>query len=224
MKRRLAALLWLLAGCQSVLGIEEGRPLQDAGLEAATDAAVDSALQDGATAKCPNDCDDGDPCTADVCSLAGCEHSVTPGASCSDGNVCNGAEICDAQGVCQPGQPLALDDGNSCTTDVCDPANGVSHIPVQHSPAKICANTQAQCPAGYFRSKTLICDPECGTNCPYCVNGFLCERACLATVQACCSDNCATACPGGYTKTSEFQTTTCGCATVAGPAVVCTRS
>jgi RHS repeat-associated protein len=61
-----------------------------------------------------------------------CSNPTKPaGTSCSDGNACNGLESCDATGVCQPGTPVAVDDGNPCTTDTCDPATGA----VSHSPA-----------------------------------------------------------------------------------------
>jgi RHS repeat-associated protein len=75
--------------------------------------------------------DDGNPCTADSCDpTTGAVHvAVAAGVSCDDGNVCNGAEICQA-GACQPGVVLAIDDGNPCTTDSCDPAAGALHAAV----------------------------------------------------------------------------------------------
>ncbi len=83
-------------------------------------------------------------CTSDVCNTRTCNGTsacaVTPrtGASCSDGNACNGAETCDASGVCRSGVPPAVDDGNPCTTDWCDPIAGVQHAPI----------TSACCSAG----------------------------------------------------------------------------
>ncbi len=210
-------------GCQAVLGIEEGTPKKaDSAL---VDGGPDSQVGDSGGGNCPLGCDDGNPCTQDTCTFTGCQHTALAGAACDDGTVCNGSETCDDQGVCQPGVPLKVDDGNSCTVDSCDPIQGVTHQSVSYPPTKICASTPAKCPAGYYKSKTLLCDPECGTdNCGYCVNGFLCERACVAQVEACCANDCASACPAGYTKASEFQTTTCGCATVTGPAAVCVRT
>ena len=50
-------------------------------------------------------------------------------AQCDDGLFCNGAETCSA-GTCQPGAPLALDDGVACTVDWCDETNnGIVHAP-----------------------------------------------------------------------------------------------
>jgi len=58
-----------------------------------------------------------------------CE-AVTPlgdGAVCSQGNACSMAGVC-LGGVCQPPQPLEIDDGDANTVDACDPATGaVTH-------------------------------------------------------------------------------------------------
>ncbi len=76
--------------------------------------------------------DDGNPCTTDSCDPAtGTVHTpAAAGVACSDGNVCNGAESCNGAGQCAGGTPLALDDGNPCTADVCDPTTGVAHVPL----------------------------------------------------------------------------------------------
>jgi RHS repeat-associated protein len=42
---------------------------------------------------------------------------------CNDHNLCTGQETCSA-GACQPGTSIALDDGDGCTTDTCDPQTG----------------------------------------------------------------------------------------------------
>jgi len=71
------------------------------------------------------DCDDGDPCTTDLCDVqAGCLHvAAADGTSCADGNPCNGGEMC-GTGLCTAGIPLRCDDGNPCTAGTCDPAQG----------------------------------------------------------------------------------------------------
>ena len=75
--------------------------------------------------------DDGNPCTADSCDpVAGVQHDPEPaGTACADGDLCNGDETCDGAGSCQAGTPPAVDDGNPCTADSCDPATGVQHDP-----------------------------------------------------------------------------------------------
>ncbi|HMC71437.1 MAG TPA: hypothetical protein VKJ07_19930, partial [Mycobacteriales bacterium] len=79
--------------------------------------------------------DDGNPCTADACDpLIGVTHTaLAAGTSCSDGNACDGAETCDGAGRCNAGTALALDDGNECTADACDPVSGVTHTAIDSS-------------------------------------------------------------------------------------------
>ena len=46
-------------------------------------------------------------------------------ADCDDGNVCNGVETCDPNGVCVAGTPLNCDDGVYCNgIETCDPGSG----------------------------------------------------------------------------------------------------
>jgi RHS repeat-associated protein len=73
--------------------------------------------------------DDGSVCTVDYCNVsAGIVHAPVPaGTACKDGNVCNGDETCDEQGVCEDRSDLQVDDGDVCTIDRCDPAAGVQH-------------------------------------------------------------------------------------------------
>ena len=107
----------------------------------------------------PPPTDDGNACTTDACHpTTGVSHTpVAAGTACLDGNVCNGAEACNATGTCQAGTPPTINDGNSCTTDACDPVAGVSHTPVATGTAcpdgnacngdELC-NASAQCAAG----------------------------------------------------------------------------
>src|SRR5580704_1572754 len=85
------------------------------------------------------DCDDDNPCTVDTCTDGVCSHTPTDaGTSCSDGNLCNGMETCDGTGVCQPGTPVDVDDGDACTTDRCDPTSGaVTHTPMPECTAPL---------------------------------------------------------------------------------------
>ncbi len=70
----------------------------------------------------PVTCDDGDPCTNDVCiSPTGCSHPNNT-ASCDDSNPCTENDVC-SDGTCD-GSAVTCDDGNPCTDDSCDPATG----------------------------------------------------------------------------------------------------
>ncbi len=68
-------------------------------------------------------CDDGNECTEDACDPAqGCVVTPLNGGDCTDGDVCTLADHCEA-GVCV-GAVIDCDDGNLCTTDLCDPSGG----------------------------------------------------------------------------------------------------
>jgi RHS repeat-associated protein len=90
----------------------------------------------------PPTLDDGNPCTTDACNAStGVTHTpVAVGTTCSDGNACNGAETCSSSGTCVAGTVPALDDGNPCTADTCDPAHGVSHTPAANGTSCADAN------------------------------------------------------------------------------------
>ncbi len=92
-------------------------------------------------------CDDGNPCTDDLCSVnLGCSHVVNT-APCDDGNACTVGDTC-GEGACQPGTaPLDCDDDNVCTDDSCDPESGCQHA----------ANT-APCDDGNFCTASDLCE------------------------------------------------------------------
>src|SRR5207253_2354206 len=130
--------------------------------------------------------DDGDPCTTDACdgTSVTCQHAAgNPGALCRAAvNECDLAETCTGT---TPSCPTDLvkaagtactDDGNVCTTDVC---NGTAGVPAcVHDPgnagtvcraaagacdiAEICTGTTATCPVDAFRSTTIVCRPSAG--------------------------------------------------------------
>jgi hypothetical protein len=79
-------------------------------------------------------CEDGNVCNGvETCDGNGaCQPgtNVSAGTSCSDSNACNGDETCSGSGTCLAGTPPEVNDRNACTTDSCDPATGVSNVPV----------------------------------------------------------------------------------------------
>ncbi len=110
------------------------------------DKCVDGVCGGGS----PVNCNDGNPCTDDVCnSEQGCVHTdndapcndgdicttndvcseseCVGGAAldCDDGDLCNGAETCDSGKGCVAGKPLDCDDDNACNgVETCDPEIG----------------------------------------------------------------------------------------------------
>jgi hypothetical protein len=111
---------------------------------AKTDQCDAAELCDGSVALCPDDaakadgsrCDDGRDCsTTDSCQAGSCEGQDTAtcpvcsvDADCDDHDVCTGAERCVA-GACQNSRPPTCDDGNPCTSDMCDPTAGCASVP-----------------------------------------------------------------------------------------------
>ena len=68
-------------------------------------------------------CDDHNACTADLCNgQDGCAHEELSEGECLDGDACTIGDHCEA-GVCV-GQPIACDDGDVCTDDLCDGLGG----------------------------------------------------------------------------------------------------
>lgn len=109
-------------------------------------------------------CDDANPCTADLCDPStGCASApVAAGTACGDGDVCNGDEVCDGAGVCAMGTPLACDDANPCTADVCDPSTGCASTPVAAGAScddgDACTATDACDGAGVCAGAAISCD------------------------------------------------------------------
>ena len=89
----------------------------------------------------PVSCDDENSCTNDSCSpTGGCASiAVVNGISCGDGNICNGQETCQS-GACASGTTLNCSDGNTCTTDGCNPQSGCTQQPTPG-----CCTTDADC-------------------------------------------------------------------------------
>lgn len=98
-------------------------------------------------------CNDGVPCTVDVCDAATDACKYTPDDSlCIDQLFCNGVEVCDPVLGCQDGPDPVCDDGVLCTRDVCDTAtDACQHVPDD----SLCSN-------GLYCDGMEICDPLSG--------------------------------------------------------------
>jgi RHS repeat-associated protein len=117
-----------------------------------TTCADANACNGAETCNATGECVSGTPVTCvalDQCHDAGTCNPTTgacsnpakaDGTSCADATVCNGAELCQS-GTCVAGTAPALDDGNPCTTDSCDPTAGAVHTPVATGTS--CADTNA---------------------------------------------------------------------------------
>ncbi len=110
------------------------------------------------------ECADGNLCTDDVCVPAtGCSNPPNT-APCTDGNGCTLGDVCGG-GSCTPGAPRNCADGNTCTQDLCNPANGLCQNPAVPAgtgcnDANNCTQTD-QCNASgtCVGSNPVVCPP-----------------------------------------------------------------
>ncbi len=74
------------------------------------------------------ECDDAIACTVDRCMAGECV-STPSDVACSNGSFCDGQEICDIASGCVSGVSVDVDDGVPCTLDLCDEvADDVVHL------------------------------------------------------------------------------------------------
>jgi hypothetical protein len=156
------------------------------------------------------DCDDGNPCTADLCdSGLGCQHSPLDGA-CSDGNACTTGDTCQG-GSCVGGALVTCDDANPCTDDACDPTSGCTHAPSDGpcTDGDVCTTGDA-CVAGQCVSAgTLDCDDgnpctadlcDAATGCHHDPTNVACSDGNACTTGDMCQGG---ACVGGAATTCD---------------------
>ncbi len=147
-------------------------------------------------------CDDGLPCTNDVCDLAtGCTPiDLASGATCSDGLACTTQDTCTG-GSCV-GVALCVD-GNPCTDDNCNAANGVCSYPMAKDGTPCADSIQCvgsgTCASGTCSGTAPNCDDFNPCTNDSCVAGKGCVHQ---TNTAKCDDNnpCTIndSCYGGY--------------------------
>ena len=149
-------------------------------------------------------CDDGNPCTDDVCETGeGCVHSDNSEA-CDDGNSCTTGDHCEG-GSCTAGEFQNCDDNNPCTQDLCIPDGQCDHVAVpgpcddedacttgDHCSNGSCANLGAKdCDDGNLCTNDS-CVPEIG--CQYSLNAAACDDGNPCTTVDQCADGI---CVGG---------------------------
>jgi len=84
-------------------------------------------------------CDDGNTKDGDCCSSA-CMFEAF-GSPCPNADLCDGDEICNGSGLCLPGMPPDCDDGDPCTSDVCDALTG---CPLYPEPRRDCRESRRE--------------------------------------------------------------------------------
>ncbi len=110
--------------CQPATGVCVSVPLADeTGCVVSAPCAAPGVCQQGSCEAVAAMCEDGNPCTQDLCEEGECLHLATEGP-CDDGDPCSEGESCSGELSCEGGIPVNCDDGNPCTADSCDPSYG----------------------------------------------------------------------------------------------------
>ncbi len=123
-------------------------------------------------------CDDGNPCTDDVCQSGGCSH-VNNTAPCDDGIACTLSDTCSGS-VCGSGAPsdLACSDQDPCTDDRCVVvAGGCQHT-----------NNTAPCDDGVSCTGVDVCSEGSCQGTDICPVGSVCDPGTNACAETCFSD------------------------------------
>ena len=189
-------------------------------------------------------CDDGNPCTDDVCKKGldgkpgGCVNTIRTG-TCEDGNKCTGTQkspdTCTA-GKCKAGAAVPCDDGNTCTLHDCKPDKGCvqSPVPGECTDGDVCSAGDAckagQCVAGPAKKcddKDVCTDDSCDAKkgCVYKLNTAPCEDGNKCTTKdACALGSCKPGvkivCADNNTCTNDACDGTKGCVFKVKPKVV----
>ena len=106
-------------------------------------------------------CDDGNPCTQDVCDPdQGCGHPPLTGPVCDDGSVCTEGDTC-TFGVCF-GDIVDCADDNPCTDDSCNPAEGCVNSPNSAfcTDNNACTQGDACIDSFCIAGQPLVCDDD----------------------------------------------------------------
>jgi hypothetical protein len=121
-------------------------------------------------------CDDGNPCTDNVCDpLLGCVSTAKEGL-CDDGNACTVGDHCE-MGACVYDDEFFCGDNNECTDDACDPLLGCVYKLNQApcSDGNACTEGE-QCSTGVCGGgKPLSCDDGSACTTDSCDPGLGCQ-------------------------------------------------
>jgi len=128
----------------------------------------------GGTACAETDCDDGNPCTENLCNTA---DGTCSNPTFTDGSTCSADEN---PGRCVAGVCTGLcefvdcDDGNECTEDLCDPAHGSCfNPPIGDGTTCDAGGYPGQCSTGLCLGLCIGVDCDDGNEC----TEDLCDRA-----------------------------------------------
>jgi len=160
-------------------------------------------------------CEDGNPCTEDVCleDTGECTNKPLSTGKCDDDNVCTEDDQCFA-GTCQ-GELIECDDDNPCTKDLCSPEAGCVYPPDDEAgcdDGNKCTIGD-KCVGGECKGAIKMCtdgnpctddwcDGESG-NCVFKPNSEPCDDGDPCTVDDYCGDGQCN--PGGYADCNDDE-------------------
>ena len=98
-----------------------------------------------------DDCDDHNPCTANVCSSSTGGSCTYPPITCNDGNACT-TDTCSTTYGCLY-TPMSCDDGNACTADACNAASGCTHAAVSCNDNNACTSDSCNTSTGCIHAQ-----------------------------------------------------------------------
>lgn len=193
---RSSALLLLAAACGTGEGCHScGSDKSEKRRTAQHSSPTETTAQDGEEEEeleCADaeECADDSPCTEEQCVDGFCEvEFLAEGTNCDDDTVCNGISTCDREGRCVPGPPPQVDDNNACTTDSCDPVNGVSHEPIPVDDGDACTVDECDPQTGAVTHESVDiddgddctfdrCDPQTGPSHERLKSIYTCKPTC----------------------------------------------
>ena len=104
-----------------VTEVLDGQPCDDGDACTAGDVCVGALCVGGGLPGC----DDGNPCTEDVCDedAGTCLHTLLADVACDDGDACTDGDLCQ-DGSCVPGPAVVCPEPTQCSVVTCEPAVG----------------------------------------------------------------------------------------------------
>ena len=146
-------------------------------------------------------CDDGNPCTVDICGLDGCSFDCKENGDMCDNNIDGTCQDCACATGCQ--QDENCNDGDDCTTDTCNTETGkCAYELMDCDDGNPC--TINYCENGYCYEDDVIEGVACDDETPCTVNdkcsGY---GSCYGTYMDCSEDYSRYSCRSGYCEGGE---------------------
>ena len=155
-------------------------------------------------------CDDGNPCTTDVCNhKTGCSYQPLSSGACDDNDACTKDDACN-KGVCVPGAAIDCDDGDLCTGDGCDLALGCTHTTANCNDGNACTGDACDGNGGCVTTMlNIVCDDGNA-----CTQGEACSaKGCTGGEPVVCND--------GQPCTLDSCDPAVGCSAICTPTLSC---